>query len=62
MNWLIKKGSAKATIRTMQRLGPLRNKEQLNNAIATLTEHNFLRTIKEGGKTSVEINPACMIL
>lgn len=62
MNWLIEKGSTKATMRTLQRLGPLRNKEQLDNAITTLTEHNFLHAIKEGSKTSIEINPGCLTL
>ena len=59
MNWFLDKRLRKTTTREIQRLSPLRNKEQRDNAIEILIEHHMARFNKEGSKTLLELNPHC---
>jgi hypothetical protein len=59
MNWLLDKGLRKTTTREIQRLSPLRDKEQRYSAIGILIEHHVVRFSKEGSKTLLELNPHC---
>jgi hypothetical protein len=59
MNWMLDKGLRKTSAREIQRLSPLRDREQRDNAIGILMEHHMLRFSKEGSKTLLELNPHC---
>lgn len=59
MNWLLDKGLRKTTTREIQRLSPLRDREQRDSAIGILIEHHVVRFSKEGSKTLLELNPHC---
>lgn len=60
MGWLSEKGFEKTTARSIQQLGPIRDKNQRDTAIQVLIEHNLLRMTKEGTKAVVELNPYCL--
>ncbi len=57
LSWLIEKNIKLTTARVIQRLSPLRDKEQRNNAIETLIEHKIMRLSKNEGKVVLELNP-----
>ena len=55
--WLINKEIETISIRDIQRLSPLRDKNRRNDAIEKLLEHHYVRLIKIDGKSSLAINP-----
>ena len=57
LDWFVSKNKSTITQRDTQRLGPLRNKQQLEEAIYLLEEHNYLKTTPEGKKITIELNP-----
>jgi hypothetical protein len=59
LDWLKDKGFHKITVRDIQRLSPLRDIIQRDNAISILVDHQIVRLIKEGNKMSLELNPRC---
>ena len=59
LDWLINKELPQLTLRDIQRLSPLRDKDRRNQAIDTLVEHNVARLTKKDGKSCLEINPSC---
>ena len=59
MNWLMGKKSTLTSMRDLQRLSNLRDKNRLNDAIEILIEHQVLRQIIEDKKTYLEVNPMC---
>jgi len=46
--------------RTLQRLGPVRDKVRLDTALLVLTEHHHTRQVTEGKRKLVRINPALL--
>lgn len=55
--WLVTKQKQQITSRDIQRLGPLREKEQRDKAIEMLIEHNLIRTSTIDNKKYIEVNP-----
>lgn len=55
--WLVSKGKTSVSRRDTQRLGPLRNKEQLDNAMEMLEEHNHIKVETHGKQIILKINP-----
>jgi len=55
--WLESRGSACVEWREFQRLSPIRSKEQLQNAINQLIEHNILQEKTINSKKTFEVNP-----
>lgn len=60
LEWLLLKGTAQITIRTIQRLSHLRDKLRLENALTILTEHNYIKIIKDGNSSIIALNPICI--
>ncbi|HAU1484595.1 TPA: DUF3987 domain-containing protein [Legionella pneumophila] len=59
LNWLLPRRPQISTPRDILQLSPLRTKEQRDNALETLIEHQYIRLTKTGNKTLIEINPHC---
>lgn len=59
LDWLLQQRPQTTTPREILQFSPLRNKEQRDNALETLMEHQYLRLVKTGNKTRVELNPKC---
>ncbi|HAU9810803.1 TPA: DUF3987 domain-containing protein [Legionella pneumophila] len=57
--WLLQQRPQTTTPRDILQFGPLRNKEQRDNALETLVEHQHIRLIKTGNKTHIALNPWC---
>lgn len=57
LDWFTSKNKSKITQRDTQRLGPLRNKHKLEDAIYLLEEHNYLKTTADGKKVTIDLNP-----
>ena len=57
--WLLQQRPQTTTPRDILRFGPLRNKEQRDNALETLVEHQHIRLIKTGNKIHIALNPWC---
>ena len=57
--WLLQQRPQTTTPRDILQFGPLRNKEQRDNALETLVEHQHIRLIKTGNKTLITLNPWC---
>lgn len=57
--WLLQQRPQTTTPRDILQFGPLRNKEQRDNALETLVEHQHIRLIKNGNKTHITLNPWC---
>jgi len=57
--WLLQQRPQTTTPRDILQFGPLRNKEQRDNALETLVEHQHIRLIKTGNKTHITLNPWC---
>lgn len=57
LHWLLDKGLETLTLRDIQRLSPLRDKKQRDEAIERLIENHLARLLKENGKTFLELNP-----
>lgn len=57
IEWLITKNVQQISIRDIQRLSPIRDKERRDQAMDVLIEHHLIRTTSIDNKKSVEINP-----
>ena len=57
IDWMINREEEMISQRDLQRLGPLRNKNQLEDIICLLEDHNYLKSSTQGKKTLIEINP-----
>ena len=61
-SWLLayarREGTTSLSIRDAQRLGPLRDKLRLAEALTTLSELDRARVVKEGRRKVIQINPA----
>lgn len=57
IEWLIAKNMQQISIRDIQRLSPIRDKERRDQAMDVLSEHHLIRTTSIDNKKSVEINP-----
>jgi hypothetical protein len=55
--WLISKGYEQISLRDIQRLSPLRDKQSRDEAIDLLVEHQMVKLTKIDGKSVLEINP-----
>lgn len=57
IQWLTGKGYERISLRDIQRLSPLREKQSRDDAIALLIEHQMARLSKHDGVSVLEINP-----
>lgn len=57
IEWLTTKNMQQISIRDIQRLSPIRDKERRDQAMDVLIEHHLIRTTSIDNKKSVEINP-----
>jgi hypothetical protein len=58
LNWLKNKGLNSTNYRHIQQYGPVRDKLKRTKALEILIENHYLKEIKQGSTTSVEINPS----
>jgi hypothetical protein len=58
LTWLIEKDYMQISLRDIQRLSPLRDKETRDSALEILIEHHWVRIIKNEGKSILEVNPS----
>lgn len=59
LDWLLVQKTEMPTPREILQLSPLRTKALRDNALETLIEHHYIRLIKSGNKTRIELNPYC---
>lgn len=59
LDWLLAQKPAMPTPREILQFSPLRTKELRDNALETLIEYQYIRLIKSGNKTQIELNPHC---
>lgn len=59
LDWLLARRPQTPTPRDILQFSPLRTKEQRDNALETLIEHQYIRLSKAGIKTRIELNPHC---
>jgi hypothetical protein len=57
--WLLEQRQQTTTPRDILQFGPLRSKIQRDDALETLMEHQYIRLVKTGNKTQIDINPWC---
>ncbi len=57
--WLLEQRPQTTTPRNILQFGPLRNKVQRDNALETLIEHQYIRLVKTGNKTRIDMNSWC---
>jgi hypothetical protein len=57
--WLLEQRPKTITPRDILQFGPLRSKTQRDDALETLMEHQYIRLVKTGNKTNIEMNPLC---
>ena len=57
--WLLEQRPQTTTPRDILQFGPLRNKVQRDNALETLIEHQYIRLVKTGNKTRIDMNSWC---
>ena len=57
IDWLLKKNSNHISLRNIQRLSPIRDKEKRDDAIASLIEYHYVALKKIDGKSCLELNP-----
>ena len=57
IDWIITKGETGVTQRDAQRLGPIRDKNKLQDLLFLLEEHHHIRTHSEGKKNIITLNP-----
>lgn len=57
MNWLIDKKFKTTTARAILQLSPIRSKEERDNALAVLIEHQFIRITNQNKQSIIDINP-----
>lgn len=57
--WLLEQRPQTTTPRDILQFGPLRSKTQRDDALETLMEHQYIRLVKTGNKTNIEMNPLC---
>jgi hypothetical protein len=55
--WLMEQRPQIITPRDILQFGPLRSKTQRDDALEMLIEHHYIRLLKAGNKTTIEINP-----
>lgn len=59
LDWLLMRKPEMPTPREILQFSPLRTKELRDNALERLIEHQYIRLIKSGNKTSIDLNPYC---
>jgi len=59
LDWLLAQRPQTLTPREILQFSPLRKKEQRDNALEILMEHQHIRLVKTGNKTRIEMNPWC---
>ena len=57
--WLLEQRPQTTTPRDILQFGPLRSKTQRDAALETLVLHQYIRLVKAGNKTQIDINPRC---